>query len=272
MKLKRFLAPLVASVITVGAMPVVTANAVSPRVYIDISCDSEGETRAYVTFENMPYVYAAGFHIELGDGWKLKPNKRGKYTGQSENYVMTTGASILGTANGEHGYFIQILSSEYDSKLEGHTYSFLIEKTENFNSSNSAINVVFEEDDFILNFENREYNYIIKDGNDTAPPMLEAQEYIVGDVNNDGRVNAVDASLILSKTQNNKSYTVDSIKYTYKTIFPEANCAAAPDADKDGHINFIDANKISQYYADMSTDEQNNSSIGKREFYEIFAD
>ena len=269
MKFKKFLTPLIAAAITASAMPVSSVSAVGSRVYIDISCDSKGETRAYVTFENMPNVFAAGFHIELGDGWKLKPNNYGDYTGTAENYVSSTGASIQGDKSGENEYFIQITSNRFDSKLDKHTYSFLIEKTENFNSNNSAINVVFKQSDLILNMENGKYNYIITPENDTSPPMLRAEEYIIGDANNDGRVNAIDASWIRIATDKIPQYGVNDIKESYKDIFPEANCAAAPDADLNGIIEVDDAQAISQYYADMSTIGYSNTRIGQREFYEI---
>ena len=158
-----------------------------------------------------------------------------------------------------------------DYDLNGKFYSFYLEKNENFNSKNADVNVVFQStpsvEDMVASCTGTQF---ITAETDTAPPMIETQEYMIGDANNDGRVNAIDASWIRMKTDNNKQYTVKNIIRSYKDIFPEANCAAAPDADSDGYISFIDADAISQYYADISTIGYSNTNIGKLEFYEIY--
>lgn len=148
---------------------------------------------------------------------------------------------------------------------------FLFRKKANFNSKNTEVNVILENsgavDDFIAT---KDGNYIISSGTYRPPVMLEAQEYIIGDANNDGYVNALDGSWILSSIELNPQCKVDDITETYKDIFPQANCAAAPDADLDGIISQADFDLIMKYYVDMSTEERNNSRVGKREFYEIF--
>lgn len=269
MKFKKFLAPLLAAAITASAMPVSSVSAVGPRVFVDITYEDNEKVRADIIFDNIEPASCGGFHIYIGDGWDFVLDD-GDIAGTS-NGCKSKSVTLHTQKNGEKGFFITFHGSA-NYNLNGRFYSFYLEKNENFNSKNADVNVVFQAEsqyiyDLIGTYQGTEF---ISAKTDTAPPMLEAQEYIIGDANNDGRVNAIDASWIRMATTNNKSYTVDTIKYTYKSIFPEANCAAAPDADLDGHINFIDADKISEYYADMSTDEQNNSDIGKREFYEIF--
>lgn len=279
MKLKRFLAPLMAAAITVSAMPVVTANADgNPRVFVDITYENNERVRADIIFENIDPAACGGFHVNIGDGWDFKTRYSASGTkiyGSNKDCESEGKANIQVKENGEKGVFIYF-SSDDNYDLNGRFYSLYLEKNENFNSKNADVNVVFQAEsqstyDFIANCIG---TIFISANTDTAPRMTEAQEYIIGDANNDGRVNAIDATWIRMAINgdNTKSYTVDAlaINDAYKNIFPEANCAAAPDADMDGHINFIDADKIMQYYADMSTDEQNNSRIGTREFYEIF--
>lgn len=83
------------------------------------------------------------------------------------------------------------------------------------------------------------YNGYIKINGEKKVPV-----YDLGDVNNDGQVNAVDASAVLSyyaKVSTNKDGGFDESQ------------KLAADADRDGFINAIDASAILAYYAYVST-------------------
>ncbi|MCR4793725.1 MAG: hypothetical protein K5898_00820 [Ruminococcus sp.] len=82
------------------------------------------------------------------------------------------------------------------------------------------------------------YNGYIKMNGEKKP------KYTLGDVNNDGQINAIDASEVL------KYYAMIS---TDKDGSFDANQKLAADADCDGFINSIDASFILAYYAYIST-------------------
>ena len=78
------------------------------------------------------------------------------------------------------------------------------------------------------------------------------QKYPLGDINNDGQVNAVDASSILAyyaKVSTNKDGG-----------FNEAQKLAA-DVDNDGQVNAVDASNILAYYAYVSTTKEDAKSL-----------
>ena len=78
----------------------------------------------------------------------------------------------------------------------------------------------------------------------TTSPIQSQQKYPLGDVNNDGQINAVDASSVLSY------YAMVS---TNKDGEFDDNQMAASDVNNDGLINAVDASCILSYYAYVST-------------------
>lgn len=278
MKIKKFLAPLMAVSLVAGAMPVVNVSAENkPNIYVDFTYEDDGDIRADIMFENLPTnVGCGGFHVEFGDGWKLKFKSNGKL--DATNTGCTTsenGFSAQSIKSGDNEVFV-FWGTDYKPgyDLNGRFYSVYLEKSENFNSDNATANVVFKTDGSYDDMISTFMGDIIYAGSDYSPVMLGAYEYIIGDVNNDGRVNVIDASQLMSGLHGDRAqnYIVDNIKNTYKSLFPYAVCAAAPDADQDGSINYIDVDLIMEYYADMSTEQQNNTRIGKRDIYELFND
>lgn len=71
-----------------------------------------------------------------------------------------------------------------------------------------------------------------------------------GDVNNDGFIDSVDASLVLSE------YALLSTENGIGEFTPEQNTIA--DLNKDGEVNASDATLILMYYSYLSTDNQNS--------------
>lgn len=276
MKLKKFIAPLMAASFVASAMPLIDVSAASdPRVYVDLTYeDGNDNVRADIMFENMPNVRSGGFHIEVGDGWNLV--MKGTSQAKTSDTGCTAGEEQISTTSrtyGDNDFFITFSGETSGHDLNGRFLSFYLVKNENFNSNNSEVNVVFK----TVNSNAYDYirgknEYVITSETDHSPAMLEAREYIVGDVNNDGYVNAMDASDVLSavKSNNNKPLIVKDIERTYKSMFPDAVCPASPDASQDGMISRLDVDVILDYYMDMSTDGVNNSRVGKLDFYEFF--
>ena len=281
MKLKKVLAPLLAVSLMISAMPIANVSAASndPRVYVNITYDDNGTARADIMFENMPAIASGGFHLDVGDGWDLKINNMfGTPEIDFTTKNCTTGEINYRPyviQNGDNDVFVAFSTiKNYD--LNGRFLSIYLEKNANFTPHNAKINVVFQstEDasDYIAIMG--EKNRVIEASTDRSPRMIGAYEYKIGDVNNDGYVDAIDSSLILSALEenNNRSFSVESIKNNFKTIFPDAICPAAPDANQDNSIGLSDSDLIMKYYTHMSTSGEDISKVGKLDFYERFND
>lgn len=262
-----------------GAIPVTNVSSANndPRVYVDITYDDNGKARADIMFENLPNIASGGFHIEIGDGWKVRMSDRMPSEIDTSRAGCTSGevnCTPFLKKYGNNDVFLTFsLMNDYD--LNGRFFSIYLEKSDNFNSNNSEINVVFQSTANVSDcIATRTGRCVIDSVSDHSPTMLEAYEYLVGDVNNDGRVNAIDSTLIRCALEDNKKsqFIVNDIKKTYKSFFPDAVCPASPDANQNGTISLLDADLILDYYADMSTDGINNSRIGKLDFYELFDD
>lgn len=278
MKTKKFLAPLVAVSLMASAMPVVNVSAANndPRVYVDITYEDNGTARADIMFENMPAVANGGFHLDVGDGWDLKMDNTSnppeiEYETQGCT-IKKAGCAPLVLQNGDNDVFITF-SAVRNYDLNGRLFSIYLEKNANFTPSNAKINVVFQATENAKDsIATKTGKHVIDSVTDNSPAMLETCEYKIGDVNNDGYVDAIDSSLVLSALEenNNQSFMVESIKNNFKTIFPDAICPAAPDSNQDKLISLVDAELIMKYYAHMSTSSEDNSKVGKLDFYEFF--
>lgn len=89
--------------------------------------------------------------------------------------------------------------------------------------------------------------------------------YVYGDVNNDGYIDALDASQTLSASSKFSSFTGDEnlpVSYAVakpSVYFPNVSdpAPAAADVNGDGVINKADADEILEYYAFASTGQLN---------------
>ncbi|MDE6848235.1 MAG: hypothetical protein K2J44_02675 [Ruminococcus sp.] len=274
MKIKKILAPLIAVSMVAGAMPISNVSASNdPRIYVDIHYEDDGDIRADVMFDNLPELTAGGFHIKIGDGWKLKYRRTGKPDCTTHGCYSDGLASITAVEVQNYGLFVCFSTDTGDGyDFNGSFCSIYLEKTDNFSPDNAAINIECingpnTQDCLVVHNKQNIITYALE----TTPTMHGAYEYKVGDVNSDGYVDAVDCSMVWSATKNG-AYYVDDIKNTYKSIFPKAKCAAAPDANQDGWINYTDGDAILQYYADMSSENVNSTNIGKIDIFELFDD
>lgn len=280
MKTKKFLAPLVAVALMASAMPVANVSAANndPRVYVDITYDDNGTARADIMFENMPAVACGGFHLAVGDGWDLKMND---IFNPPEIEYETKGCTTekihckpTVIQSGDNEVFVTF-SSTNDYDLNGRFFSIYLEKNAKFTPYDAKINVIFKANENAKDsIATKTGKRVIDSVTDNSPEMIGAYEYKIGDVNNDGYVDAIDSSLILSALEknNNRSISVENIKHGFKSFFPDAICPESPDANKDKLISVSDSELIMKYYSHMSTNSEDNSRVGKLDFYERFAD
>ena len=96
--------------------------------------------------------------------------------------------------------------------------------------------------------------------------------YMLGDVNNDYYVSALDATAVMSALhdhglQRGMAVSVSYVQANLSDWFPNAACAVAADVDKDGYITYDDADKILDYYGSASTGGDEGTDIGKMFLY-----
>lgn len=97
--------------------------------------------------------------------------------------------------------------------------------------------------------------------------------YMLGDVNNDYYVNAVDASRIMVALKNHglqrgMAVSVSYVQANLSDWFPNAACAVAADVDKDAYISYDDADKILEYAANVGANGgSGGTDIGKMFLY-----
>lgn len=278
MKFKKALATLMVASMATGAIPVSNVSATSePRVYVNMTYENDGNIRADIMFENVPDVSSGGFHVEVGDSWNLKMDSRitDRPKTTTENCTSKeAGISPLVTQYNDNDLFICFAAGNQSGfDLNGRFFSFYVEKADDFTLDDAKIDVVFQQtSDNAYDFLATGPYKIIKPDNYNPSPMVGVYEYMVGDVDNDGYVNVIDASQILSALSDNNNQTlyVKQILSTYKSWFPSAICPAAPDVNQDNMISQLDAELIMNYYVNASTSDDADSKIGKLDFYETY--
>lgn len=249
----------------------IAPQAASPKIVCDIvynsSAPANEKYRVDVKFSGMPKLLLGGFHINIGKGWNLVKTNAAtpKFKRDGTTSEDTAGFKSAFYENNNNTSLFLTFTDSVKRDYNGTFVSFYVTKNSNNNSSNSAINISIERDDVIAIDEG---NSITE--NLSTPVMLQANQYIIGDANGDGLVNALDSSTILTVTKKTPSLNVYSIRKTYKNYFPKAASPSAPDADRSGVINSTDADKILDYYSAIAVGKPYTGSIGKIDVYEIF--
>ena len=92
--------------------------------------------------------------------------------------------------------------------------------------------------------------------------------YMLGDADNDYYVDALDATAVMSALhdhgfQRGMAVSVSYVQANLSDWFPNAACAVAADADKDGYITYEDADKILEYAASAGVGGSEETDIGK---------
>lgn len=164
---------------------------------------------------------------------------------------------IIGDAGGGHAWNIASINGVYyllDPTFDLHFpkteyCNYFLCGTEDFDSYNSYITHVMASSE--QSSSNLDYDYTSETFKENYP--ISATKYIpqqkLGDLNNDGLIDSVDASVILN------AYSVISTDNLIPLTEPQKTAA---DINSDGVIDSVDASIVLQYYSYIST---NNDSI-----------
>lgn len=245
--MKKFKSLIASGLVTATAlcsvpfMSVSAAKAASaePKIYLDITVDEIG-FRADVIFENVPEVTSVAVGFRLGKSWQ--PVMKDVLTAKSIEGTSSNMGHLVCWGYAKDDYNFTLLSADCDSgvSVNGVFASFYIEKTDDFNILNSAINL-YDGDKIHIDITTAEGTDIFGNVNSSSPVMLEANEFIYGDTYNDGRPDATDASRVLRIC-----------------------------GDEDGYINRDDAQAILRYYTLMISKMPYDGIIGTKDVYEVY--
>ncbi|MBR6243195.1 MAG: hypothetical protein IKQ90_06855 [Ruminococcus sp.] len=285
--MKKLVTSFTASVLALAAFPFVaptsfTASATStdPNIYVDIVVESPGVYRADIILENAPAFNNGSFHVNLGTSWNSVKRPNGNvdfYSNTTLHENMSTLLYIPITYTTDNQVVVSFADTDGHANYNcnGLLASFYIEKTADYDEDNDEINVenVYSSSavfDRIRRWSLNQYEDIFPTVMNTSITMLDATEYLRGDVDDDLCIDTSDASMILAAV-GNSTYSVNSLKYTYTSMFPNARCAAAMDANEDGFINSDDADAIMDYYVAVLNNETPPNNVGQVDVFEIYS-
>lgn len=268
---RKTVSTLMAASVAAGSLSAINAMAVSPEIYVDIVYEDSTTIRADVMFENMPALYAGGFHVEIGEGFDFVLTSSGNVKQRRTDRTIVDCDAVATRLQEPGDTFFVAFAHEENIDLNGNLISFYITKSDTYTSTNATVNISFENGDYLTYRQyidgGVEFTDVIEDS--SVPTMLKSEEYIIGDADGNHIITPTDSAVVLSAT-NNSILTVYDIRNTYTNIFPNADSAAAPDATRDGLISSADADAILDGYSEMQTNLSYDGIIGKIDVYEVF--
>ena len=288
MKKRKILSSLLASVILSSCMQGMSSFASNGNVYLDMHYVQDdmrvsginlkkGDVYVDIDFKGFKGITSVGLNLEFGSGLDFISDRHGNPLYITLNNVNR--GHLEKIDGSDRKCFWTTAHSE--NQDNGTYFRLYLRPNENYSSENAVANVDVE---LLTGIDKngKPVTYI-----DFREPgiMLKANEYIIGDTDNDGRVDGVDASNILSALSSNGNiplyirngnpYYTDS---TYTNWFPNAVCMDSPDADQSGVINRKDAEDIMNYYGNVSAGREGNPvdengnhfNIGEIDIYEQY--
>lgn len=264
---KKFFAATIAAAASVCTFTSFSAYAAeaAPRVYVDLNYVDENTARADVIFENFDEITFWAFKIDVGDYWDIVIKE--------DEYILYTPGEMINNCvlacleRQENIVSVGYLGIE-DKDLNGVVFSFYLTKSGN-ESGSKNVSYLYTEKNKFQSIEEVYGKYYV----DTTYHMLDAYEYLVGDVDGNGFISPVDATAILTNYNQNGALNVHDIRTNYKEFFANATCAASADANQDGIINADDANCINEAYVLLSMGITDYDSMaGKYDYFEIYND
>ncbi len=253
--MKKIISALSALVLAVSALPVVTASAVNVTEENILSVSAETVSETLTVNETVIPAGAVAVTVNIADNsgfistttkldlgaYDVIGNEKGipvVITGDT-----TEGSLVTGIVNEGVGVFTTVGTEEDDT--DGSLFTFYV----NDNSVDTS-------DITVSDFETVDYIDILTSAISAYSLNNTAGYYKIGDVNNDGYVDAVDATITqmaIGKNDGKKISVTNANANLYYFFVETTVCAQSADANISGEITVADANDMSLYYACMST-------------------
>lgn len=272
---KKCLSAVMTSLTIMASLPVASSYAApapstDPQFYIDFTVEADGKIRGDVMLANVPNLSAIGFHINLGDGFEFVPlpDDPGYYT---EIKTQFHGAYADALIDDQRLFFAG--ASVTSENVNGHFLSFYVERTAQSTDYNSTGEIEFVSGGLDGIYDNGSYIYnpphiIIPID---TPPILESGEFIYGDADDDGYVDASDAGRIMSAiSENGGAISIASFTESTLTYLPTYRTAFAADVNTDGYISNDDVSAILNYYVTIGAGTPYTGNINTVDIYEIY--
>jgi len=287
-KVKKVLSSLLAGVLFASTLQGMSTFAANRNVYLDIHYvqDSEtilgtnvqkGDVYVDIDFRGFEGITSLGLSLEVGSGLDFMYDRFDNPLYKTFNNI-NRGSVSLWDGNQRKIFWTTAHAENQDNG----TY-FRIYLRPNGNYSPETATVKLDVD--LLTGKNKDGGSVTYIDYRAPGTMLQANEYVIGDTNGDGRVDATDASDVLRALSDNGNIPLyirnGNPYYTesrYTNWFPNAVCMDAPDADQSEIINRKDADDIMNYYGNISSGGEGNPvdengehlNIGEIDIYEQY--
>lgn len=270
--MKKFISAISASILAVSALPVVTASAVSVEENI-ISVSTETVSETLTVDETVIPAGAiavtvniagnSGFistttRLDLG-AYDVISNEKGTPVAVTGN--TTYDSLVTGSVNEEIAVFTTVGTKEDDT--DGSIFTFYV------NGNNSAIS-----DITVSDFETVGYADISVSAMSVYSLNNTAGYYKIGDVNNDGYIDSVDATVTRMAIEENggNKLLVSTANADLRRFFVETTvCAQSADPDLSNSITTLDAEDMMIYYSCAATgkdySEKSDGHCGEIRYY-----
>lgn len=271
-KKRKFAAAVMASALSMCCIPAIGASAApppstDPRIYVELTEDDIG-IRADVIMENVPDFKNCMIGINLGKSW----NCVSLSASNIDNFHQ-----VIDNDTGNHYVVMAIVNPDLpDQNHNGLLSSFYIEKTELFDLSDSGLNLYNNNEKyaFLLSIKKADGTNIYEDVYYGSPRMLEADEFMYGDVTGDGYISGSDATWALSAVKEHGGrIKVTDLYKNYTDDIKDMKAAYAADVNKDGYIDETDANIILHTYTELLSGKGFNEIdgiVGDIDVYEVY--
>lgn len=216
-----------------------------PAIYSNIVNLGNGLYKADIICENMPNIMSGSFRINIGSGWNYVMDGTDVDYENPLHFVVAT--SVLSSSD---LFVIMARTSEVNPNRT--IFSVYLNKTNSYTSGNATVNVEFAATDGLWTYGGDDYNPDSYTHPLYAPEMTASYEYRVGDVNGNGKITSVDATLISVAVSNNNDNPIDI--NGSNIYFPNAIALEVADVNHDGFVGYDDAQYVLSYYAYVSSD------------------